>query len=64
MEAAEYRAKARELRHKARTINNPRTRAHLLVMAAQYYWFAGWIEAQAHTPGARETVARKEKPRR
>jgi hypothetical protein len=44
------RAKARELRQKARTVNDPTNRAHLLVMVAQYYWFAGWIEAQAHTP--------------
>jgi hypothetical protein len=44
------RAKARELSERARTANDPTNRAHLMVMAAQYYWFAGWIEAQAHTP--------------
>jgi hypothetical protein len=59
VDAREHRAKARELRHKARTVNDPRTRAHLLVMAAQYYWFAGWIEAQA--PHARATIARQKK---
>jgi hypothetical protein len=46
----EFRAKARELREKARAANDPTNRAHLLLMVAQYYWFAGWIEAQAHTP--------------
>jgi hypothetical protein len=44
------RAKARALREKARTANDPTNRAHLLVLAAQYYWFAGWIEAQPHAP--------------
>jgi hypothetical protein len=44
------RAKARKSREKAGTANDTTNRAHLLVMAAQCYWFAGWIEAQAHTP--------------
>jgi hypothetical protein len=50
VDTEDCRAKARELRQQARTANDPTNRAHLLMMAAQYYWFAGWIEAQAHTP--------------
>jgi hypothetical protein len=47
MDTEDCRAKARELRQKARTANDSTNRAHLLVMAEQYYWFAGWIEDQA-----------------
>jgi hypothetical protein len=46
MGSEDCRAKARELRERARTANDPTNRAHLLVMAAQYYWFAGWSEAE------------------
>ena len=48
MDAEYCRAKARELREKAKTTHDPSARAHLLVMADQYDWLAGWIEA--HTP--------------
>jgi hypothetical protein len=47
MDTEDCRAKARELRQKARSANDLISRARLLMLAAQYYWFAGWIEAQA-----------------
>ena len=46
MEAAEYGAKARELREIAGTTHDPVTRAHLLVIAGQYDQLAEWAEAK------------------
>jgi hypothetical protein len=36
MDAVDYRAKARELREKARTTHDQKVRAHLLMIADQY----------------------------
>jgi hypothetical protein len=47
VDAEDCRAKARELREQARTANDASACAHLLVMARQYDWLAGWIEDQA-----------------
>jgi hypothetical protein len=46
VDAAEYRAKAREMREKARTTHDPSAHADLLMMANQYDWLAKWIEAR------------------
>jgi hypothetical protein len=54
VDAEDCRAKARELREKARTAHGPERARDLLMVANQYDWFAGWIEAQAErrTPRA------------
>ena len=46
MDAAEYRARARELREVAETTHDHVARAHLLVIAGQYDRLAEWAEAK------------------
>ena len=46
MYAADYRAKARELRDKARTTLGQSECAHLLTMADEYDWLAARSEAK------------------
>jgi hypothetical protein len=46
MDAADYRAKARELRDKARTTLGQSECAHLLTMADEYDWLAARSEAK------------------
>jgi hypothetical protein len=46
MDAAEYRAKARELREIAESMHDPVARAQVLVIADQYDQLAEWAEAR------------------
>jgi hypothetical protein len=47
VDAAEYRAKAREMREKAKTVFDLRARSPVLVIAEQYDWLAEWAEEKA-----------------
>ena len=46
MDAAEYRARARELREIAESMHDPVARAHVLVIAGQYDQLAEWAEVR------------------
>jgi hypothetical protein len=42
VDAAEYRAKAREMREKAKTVFDLRARSAVLAIAEQHDWLAEW----------------------
>lgn len=58
MDTAEYRARALDLRDKAKITHDQEVRAHLLMMADEYDWLAARLEDQERETGEPERSKR------